>query len=182
MNAFKPETILDFWFEELTAKQWFAKDPALDADIAARFSSLHRAAIQGELFTWRTSATGRLAEIIVLDQFSRNMYRDEANAFASDPMALALAQEAVSVGSDQHLPAHQRQFLYMPYMHSESALIHDIAVSLFNQPGLERNLDFELRHKAIIDRFGRYPHRNAVLGRQSSAEELEFLQQPGSRF
>ena len=118
----------------------------------------------------------------MLDQFSRNIYRDDARSFASDTLALALAQEAVASGADQSLSAVERSFLYMPYMHSESAAIHIVAMQLFDQPGLESNLEFEKRHKAIIDRFGRYPHRNAVLGRASTPEEVEFLKQPGSSF
>ena len=118
----------------------------------------------------------------MLDQFSRNVYRDTARAFAQDALALALAQELVASGHDRSLPTAQRVFAYMPYMHSESALIHEQVLALFAQPGMENNLDFERRHKAIIDRFGRYPHRNAVLGRTSTPEELAFLNEPGSSF
>lgn len=154
----------------------------MDQHIIERFSGVLAKAAACECYEWRTTAHGRLAEIIVLDQFSRNIYREDAKAFANDTLALALAQEAVSSGDDQPLSAVERSFLYMPYMHSESAAIHRIAMQLFDQPGLENNLDFEKRHKAIIDRFGRYPHRNAVLGRTSTPEEVEFLKQPGSSF
>jgi uncharacterized protein (DUF924 family) len=119
---------------------------------------------------------------VVLDQFSRNVYRDTARAFAQDTLALALAQELVASGQDRSLPLAQRSFSYMPYMHSESALVHAQAVELFSQPGMEDTLRFELRHQAIIERFGRYPHRNAILGRKSTAEELAFLSEPGSAF
>ena len=125
---------------------------------------------------------GRLAEIIILDQFSRNMFRGNKLAFAADPLALALAQEAIAAGDDLKLAADERVFVYMPYMHSESRLIHAVAERLFRENGPKNNYDFELRHKAIIDRFGRYPHRNAVLGRTSTEEELAFLAQPGSSF
>jgi uncharacterized protein (DUF924 family) len=125
---------------------------------------------------------GRLAEIIVLDQFSRNVWRDTPRAFAQDALALALAQELVASGQDRSLPVAQRSFAYMPYMHSESALIHEQAVALFSQPGMADTLRFELQHKAIVDRFGRYPHRNAILGRSSTAKELAFLSGPGSSF
>ena len=135
-----------------------------------------------ELFEWRTSAKGRLAEIIVLDQFSRNMFRDTPLAFASDPLALVLSQEAISIGADEVLTSTQRSFLYMPFMHSESLIIHEAAVQLFTKNGVQSNLDFEMKHKAIIEQFGRYPHRNEILGRESTAEELEFLKQPGSGF
>ena len=174
--------ILDFWFVETAPSQWFATDDTFDAEIKSRFGDLHRQAIECELWDWRQQADGRLAEIIVLDQFSRNIFRDSPQAFAQDAVALALAQEAIACGDDGKLPSTQRAFLYMPFMHSESPLIHQRAVELFSQPGLEFNLKFELRHKEIIDRFGRYPHRNAVLGRTSSAEEMAFLQEPGSSF
>ena len=179
--------ILHFWFEELTDKQHFAKDAALDDMIRLRFRATLEAAARCELFAWRASssgvsAEGALAEIIVLDQLSRNVFRDTPRAFAQDSLALALAQVLVASGQDQRLSPAQRRFAYMPFMHSESPLIHAQAVQLFNQPGLEDGLDFELRHQAIITRFGRYPHRNAVLGRTSSAEELAFLSEAGSSF
>lgn len=176
------QAVLAFWFEELKPSQWWTKDPVMDATIQTRFGDLHRRAALGELDVWRQTPTGRLAEVIVLDQFSRNMYRDDARAFACDGMALALSQEAVARGDDQALGDVERSFLYMPYMHSESAVIHEAAVRLFLDNGIESNYEFELKHKVIIDRFGRYPHRNAILGRESTAEELEFLKQPGSGF
>jgi len=174
--------ILHFWFEELSDKQHFAKDPVLDASIGKRFGATLEAAARCELFAWRSTPQGRLAEILVLDQFSRNVYRDTARAFAQDALALVLAQELVAGGQDQQLTAAQRAFAYLPYMHSESLPIHAQAVQLFGQPGLENNLNFELRHRDILVRFGRYPHRNAALGRSSTTEELAFLSQPGSSF
>ena len=168
--------------DELTDKQHFAKDIVLDEQIRSRFGATLQAAAQCELFDWRATPQGRLAEIIVLDQFSRNVYRDTPRAFAQDALALGLAQELVASNQDQQLTTAQRCFAYMPYMHSESPLIHAQAIKLFALPGLESNLDFELRHQAIIARFGRYPHRNAVLGRVSTAEETAFLNQPGSSF
>lgn len=174
--------ILQFWFDELTPAQWWAVDPALDQTITERFAGIHAQAICCELYTWRDEPAGRLAEIIVLDQFSRNIHRATPSAFASDPLALALAQEAVALGADMALPQQQRSFLYMPYMHSESMTIHAAAEALFKANASKDSHDFELRHKAIIDRFGRYPHRNAILGRAPSDEELAFLQQPGSAF
>lgn len=176
------QTVIAFWFEEIEPKQWWIKDQRFDQLIYERFYQLHQAAIACELFTWRQHAQGRLAEIIVLDQFSRNMFRDTPQAFASDALALALAQEAVSLGCLQQLSSDQQAFLIMPYMHSESILIHDQAVALFKQIGKPENLDFEYKHKAIIDRFGRYPHRNAILGRQSTPQETDFLAQPDSSF
>jgi len=178
----KPDSILHFWFTELTPKHHFAKDAALDETITTRFGATLEAAARCELFAWRATPEGRLAEVLVLDQFSRNVYRDSPRAFAQDALALALAQQLVASGQDRSLPLAQRSFAYMPYMHSESALVHAQAALLFAQPGMEDTLHFELRHKAIIDRFGRYPHRNALLGRESSPEELAFLREPGSGF
>jgi len=155
---------------------------SLWADIRTRFGATLEAAAKCELFAWRATPQGRLAEVVVLDQFSRNVYRDTPRAFAQDALALALAQELVTSGQDRNLPLAQRSFAYMPYMHSESALVQTQAVALFSQPGLEDSLRFALRHKTIIDRFGRYPHRNAVLGRNSTPEELAFLSEPGSSF
>lgn len=177
-----PTEILTFWFSEITPKAWWSADPAFDTLLRQRFGPLLDSAAQGELFSWRVNAKGRLAEIIVLDQFSRNIHRDTPRAFAQDAAALVLAQEAVAAGVLPALEPIERTFLLMPYMHSESRLIHVQAEALFREFAPADNYDFELRHKAIVDRFGRYPHRNAILGRESSAEELEFLKQPGSRF
>lgn len=174
--------VLDFWFSEAGPKQWFRKDQAFDRTLTGRFGALHQAACRCELYAWRRTSQGALAEILVLDQFSRNIHRDQPGAFAQDPLALILAQNLVDRGGDRELPPEQRAFVYMPYMHSESSLIHQEALRLFDQPGLERNLHHERRHWAIIERFGRYPHRNAVLGRESTREEEAFLRQPGSSF
>lgn len=176
------ENILQFWFDELTPTQHFAQDDATDALIRARFGATWEAARQCELWGWRSTPQGRLAEILVLDQFSRNIHRGSPLAFAQDAQALALAQELVAGQHDAPLTPVQRAFAYMPYMHSESAAIHGQAMALFDQPGLENNLAFEVRHRDIVARFGRYPHRNAVLGRASTAEEIAFLAQPGSSF
>ena len=176
------QQILQFWFEEIEPKQWWKKDPAFDQLIASRFGGLHASAARCELYKWRASAEGRLAEIILLDQFSRNLYRNSSLAFACDPLALGLAQEAIAAGAEAALTPVQRSFLYLPFMHSESLAIHQVALQLYERNGLESNLEFERLHMSIIERFGRYPHRNAVLGRESTAEELVFLQQPGSSF
>lgn len=176
------DDVLHFWFKELTPAQHFTADPAVDGDIAQRFAAAWEAARRCELWTWRATPRGRLAEILVLDQFSRNIHRGTPLAFAQDALALALAQELVAGQHDRALSAEERAFAYMPYMHSESLALHDQAMLLFNQPGLENNLQFEVRHRDIIARFGRYPHRNAVLGRESTAEETAFLSQPGSSF
>jgi uncharacterized protein (DUF924 family) len=176
------QDVLKFWFEELAPAQWWVRDQALDRQISERFGELHRRAVQGELYGWRKDVRGRLAEVIVLDQFSRNIHRDSPLAFAADSMALALAQEVVAAGLDQRLSPLEKSVLYLPWMHSESLLMHEVAMQLYQAPGLEENLQFEIRHKDIIERFGRYPHRNTVLGRQSTPEEIAFLKQPGSSF
>ncbi len=174
--------VIEFWFNELEPKQWWQKSAEFDQIIESRFGNLHRKAAAGELYSWRETALGSLAEIIVLDQFSRNIYRNLPEAFVNDGMALALSQFAIFQKFDTQLSAIERVFLYMPFMHSESAAIHEQAVELFESAGLQSNLEFELRHKAIIDRFGRYPHRNKILGRPSTEEEIQFLKQPGSGF
>ena len=174
--------IIRFWFEEIEPAMWWKKDEEFDALLVARFAEVHARAGCCELFEWREEPEGRLAEIIVLDQFSRNMFRDSAKAFAHDALSLALAQEAVATGADQSLSPVQRSFLYMPFMHSESLQIHEVAVELFRANGIENNLEFEFKHKQIIERFGRYPHWNELLGRQSTAAEIEFLTKPGSSF
>ena len=176
------QAVIDFWFEECEPKQWWSNDQQFDKLITKRFADIHAKAVAGELFAWRHSAIGRLAEIIILDQFSRNIYRGTPQAFSSDPLALCLAQHAISHNCHNELTDEQRQFLYMPFMHSESAAIHIIAERLFNEPQMGKNKEFERLHKVIIDRFGRYPHRNDILGRESTPEEIEFLKQPNSSF
>jgi len=174
--------VIQFWFHDIEPVFWFKKDEAFDRQIRQQFEQTYWAATRGECFTWRVDAAGRLAEIIVLDQFARNLFRDSAQAFACDGMALLLAQEMVAQGLDEAMPVEMRKFVYMPYMHSESVIIHEQALKLFSQPGLEDNLHYEKLHFEIIRRFGRYPHRNKMLGRQSTQQELEFLEQPGSSF
>lgn len=178
----QPQSILDFWFDEATPAQHFGKSAEFDTAIRKRFGQTHAAASRSELSAWRDTPDGRLAEIIVLDQFSRNLHRDDPRAFAADPMALALAQEAIRAGADRALPTARKAFLYMPFMHSESPAIHIEALRLFGQPGLQYNYKYEVKHKTIIDRFGRYPHRNAALGRTSTADEIQFLKAPNSSF
>lgn len=176
------QEILDFWFNPEHQSLWFSKSDTFDQKIRQNFSKVHAQAVQAELWSWHKTADGRLAEIIVLDQFSRNLYRDQPLAFAQDGLALALAQEAISLNLDAQLNPEQRSFLYMPFMHSESKMMHEFALKLFQRLGNPVNLDYEKRHKKIIERFGRYPHRNKILGRESTPEELEFLDQPGSSF
>ena len=176
------EQVLSFWFDRHEPEQWWTKDAAFDEAIRSEFGALHTSAAKGELHDWRDRPDGRLAEIIVLDQFSRNLYREDARAFACDGMALTLAQEAVRVRADQAVPLERRKFFYMPYEHSESPRIHEIAVTLFEALDDPETLKYEHQHKAIIDRFGRYPHRNEALGRASTEEEIAFLKTPNSSF
>ena len=171
--------VLDFWFAADNEAYWFIEDPDFDQQIADKFGSIWQAAKQGECFAWRhntidgisnqqTDLAGRLAEIIVLDQFSRNLGRGQAVAFAQDTMALVLAQEAVHQAQFNTLPAQWRQFMIMPFMHSESAAIHKRYLPFFEQLSDANTLDFEHKHLAIIEQFNRYPHRNKALGRKST--------------
>ena len=176
------QQVLDFWFNEISPKMWWQKDLAFDTEIVRRFGELHQQAVLGELFELRENAESSLAEVIILDQFSRNIYRDTPEAFAADPLALALAQQAIKNGFDKSIEVDKRSFFYLPFMHSESKHIHEEALKLFTAHGNENNLEFELKHKVIIDRFGRYPHRNEILGRESTQEEIAFLSEPDSSF
>ncbi len=176
------QEIIKFWFEEIEKSQWWVKDENFDELIRTRFLDVHSKAIKCELFAWRETSLGALAEIIVLDQFSRNMFRDSPKSFAYDQLALALSQSAIARGIDSELSTEERSFLYMPFMHSESLAIHSVAESLFSTLGVTSSIEYEQKHKAIIEKFGRYPHRNRILGRESTPEEVEFLRLPGSSF
>jgi len=175
------EEVHRFWFVEHGSEDWFGASAEFDAAIAARFGNTHAAVMRGEAFGWRTSARGRLAEIIVLDQFSRQLFRGAAGAFAQDGMALVLAEELVAQGLDTALDESERLFAYLPYMHSESLVMHDEALRLFTALGNEKALDFEKKHRETLARFGRYPKRNAALGRESSREELAYIAANGDR-
>ena len=177
-----PDEIVAFWFDELAPRDWFRKSTALDRRIAQRFGATLTVAAQSGLKRWRTRPIGRLAEILVLDQFSRNIHRDTPQAFANDSEALALAREAIAAGDDNVLTRQQCAFLYMPFMHSEALVDHGVALRLYKSLGLAGHLKAERQHYAIIERFGRYPHRNALLGRQSTPAEKAFLREPGSSF
>lgn len=177
------QKVYSFWFHETSPEKWFNGGDEFDELLKHKFSDLVVQAAAGELYKWRSTTQGRLTEIIVLDQFTRNIYRGTPAAFACDGAALALAQEAVSAGILEQLESEdQRKFLLMPYMHSESKLIHEVAEPLFKKYTSAQTYEYEIRHKVIVDRFGRYPHRNAILNRESSAEEIEFLKQPDSSF
>jgi uncharacterized protein (DUF924 family) len=175
--------VLEFWFVQSRPRLWFAKDSAFDALLRERFLGLTRRAIAGELDAWDAEPPSALAMVLLLDQFPRQIRRDTAMAFAGDPQALALSLQAVERGSLEAEPEQaRRQFWLMPLMHAEDLPVQEAALPLFERFGDARTADFARRHRDVITRFGRFPHRNAALGRVSSAEELAFLQTPGSRF
>ena len=195
------KTILRFWFgtavndlevAEQCARLWWKKDPQVDNEIRKRFAAILEAAVNGERNEWLRDARGRLALIIVADQFSRNMYRDTPRAFAADKFSLSWCKDGLEEGADRALRPIERVFVYMPLEHSESIEDQNRSVALFrelaeNVSAEQRKLfdgyvDFAVRHREIVQRFGRFPHRNAILGRESTAEEAEFLQKPGSSF
>lgn len=178
----KYSEIIKFWFEILSPKQWWVKDASLDAMIKDKYTKLHEAAAAGGLKSWRVTDEGRLAEIIILDQFSRNMFRDTPNAFVFDGQAIDLCKSAIEQDTHKRLTPPKTNFLLMPYMHSESLVEHQIALPLFRDYTGDDTFEFEKRHCAIIERFGRYPHRNQILERQSTPQEIDFLNTPGSRF
>lgn len=177
----QPRELLDFWFVEHGPAQWYAADTDFDNACASRFGAIQAAAARGELYQWRATLDGRRAEIILLDQFSRQLHRDSAKAFAQDMMALTLAQHIVVEGLDQGLSPEEKLFVYMPYMHAESLVIQDIGMALFSQPDTEQWYDFQKGHRDCIARFGRFPKRNAALGRPSTPEESAYLAEIGDR-
>lgn len=174
-----PDRVLTFWFQDHTFADWFGGKSEFDHAVRAQFGALLASARQSELFVWRKTPKGRLAEIIVLDQFSRQLFRNDALAFASDPLALALAQEAVAQGDDDVLTDAERQFLYMPYMHSESLIVHDESVRVFAKLDDAGGLEYAQKHRAVIERFGRYPMRNKALNRTSTQQEIDYIAERG---
>lgn len=188
--------VLDFWFlpagdpgHDRFRVEWFRKDAAFDDSIRARFGDAVETALGGGFSDWEANADGALALILLLDQFTRNMFRDTARAFAGDARALAIAQGLVGSGRDKNLPPIRRWFVFMPFEHSEALIDQERSVALFaglrreaQQPAFESAYDYAVRHREIVERFGRFPHRNAALGRASTPEETAFLAQPGSGF
>jgi uncharacterized protein (DUF924 family) len=176
----RARAILDFWFHgDAERKEWFRKDEAFDKEIRANFLGLYEEAERGGLASWLESPADCLALVILLDQFPRNMFRGSARAFATDPRALAAARHAVDAGYDKRVGEVARTFFYLPFEHSESLADQERALQLFDgQP----NFEWARKHWEIVRRFGRFPHRNAVLGRQSTPAEIEFLKEPGSSF
>jgi uncharacterized protein (DUF924 family) len=176
----KAAEILRFWFEE-HPKDWFVKNPAFDADMRARFLALHEAAAAGQFAHWADDPGACLALVIVLDQFPRNMFRGEARAFATDAQARAAARVILERGWNRAMSQPQQLFAYLPFEHSESLADQVLCCELMKDFDAEQ-LRYAIRHREIIERFGRFPHRNAILGRESTPAELEFLKQPGSTF
>jgi len=171
-----PQEVLDFWFKESTPEQWFKRDSAYDNIIVSRFKSLHEQTVAGELDSWANTPEGALALVIALDQFSRNMYRNSSKAFATDAKALAISKAAIAKGFDDQLASSSmRHFLYMPFMHSEDLAMQDECVRLFEKLNDPRITKFAIGHREEIVRFGRFPGRNAALGRSSTPEEIEYL-------
>ncbi len=177
-----PQDIINFWFNEQNEANWFKSSDKFDREIEDKFGELYRESKSQLGVEWSETAVGMLAAVILFDQLPRNLFRDSPDAFASDALALQYAKKAISLGLDAQLTAEQNQFLYMPFMHSEDKAVQEECIALYetlNRPG---NLEFAIKHKAIIDRFGRYPHRNKALGRESTPEEIAFLKEPGSSF
>jgi uncharacterized protein (DUF924 family) len=192
-GAATPASVIGFWFGAADAldDRWFGGGPAFDREIAARFGADVDAALDGRLDGWAATPEGALALIVLLDQFTRNVHRGTPRAFAGDARALALARRMVAAGADLALPPLRRWFAYMPFEHAEDAAVQDEGVRLFERlaadAGVHREaladaLAYARRHRDVVARFGRFPHRNDILGRASTAAEVEFLRQPGSRF
>lgn len=188
----EPQEVLDFWFGREGdpgygefREEWFRKDENFDQEVRDRFGDLHARAASGELDSWKGEPESCLALVIVLDQFSRNMFRGDGRTHATDEKALEIAEYAIERAFDRELPAGWRMFLYMPFMHSEDIEIQRRSVDLFDRLKEQDGPDvtsYAIGHMEIVDRFGRFPHRNAILNRTSTPEEIEFLQQPGSSF
>ncbi|MDD5241669.1 MAG: DUF924 domain-containing protein [Sulfuricella sp.] len=171
-----PEEIIGFWYSAEMRQRWFSSTPELDADIRNRYESLWASAARGELDEWKSGPEGCLALIIVLDQFPLNMFRGEAKSFQTEHQAIEATKYALAKGYNKVLPAEQLAFLYMPLMHSENLEDQDLSVKLFAEARLESNLRFAQHHRELIRKFSRFPHRNAILGRESTPAEIEYLQ------
>jgi uncharacterized protein (DUF924 family) len=176
----RAEEVLSFWFEALMPEQWFAKSEALDREIGDLFEALRVAVLESKAAGWRDDPRTLLAAVILLDQFSRNVHRGTAEAFAADPLAQELASLAVARGWDRAMTPEQRQFLYLPFEHAESRELQAVSLSCFEALGQEEALEYARQHAEVIARYGRFPSRNAALGRQSTPEEKEYLAQPGA--
>jgi len=176
------DDVLRFWFDETPAIKWFEKDDVFDGCVRARGMALHEQAADLKLASWREDARGALAEVVLLDQFPRNMFRGSPRAYATDDLALKCAEYALDQGFDQALPSMQRRFFYLPFQHSENTEDQARQAALFAALDDAETYKWALRHQEIVDRFGRFPHRNAVLGRETKSEEAAFLLEPHSSF
>jgi uncharacterized protein (DUF924 family) len=175
MTEIGPKEVLDFWFKETPPAKWFASDPAFDAEIRRRFEAAWRLGCSGKLAHWEHEKSGALALILLFDQFPRNMFRGHADQFSTDHLALVIAKQAVDLSFDDQLQPEERNFLYMPFMHSEALADQKRSVQLFTALGDDNQLGFARKHHDVIERFGRFPHRNRMLGRESTPQEVEFL-------
>lgn len=178
MNRLSPRDVLDFWFDDANTKRWFRSTPAFDQEIRDRFDGIWKDAATGRLSNWEASAEGALALVILLDQFPLNMFRDRPEGYTGEARARAVAARAIERGFDKGLDDRAKAFLYLPFMHSEDLSDQDRSIALFEAAGLKNNLRWARHHREIVHRFGRFPHRNAVLGRDSTAEELAWLSSP----
>jgi uncharacterized protein (DUF924 family) len=174
--------ILSFWFEEIEPEQQFEKDPAFDETIRSRFGAAYEAAAAGDLDHWEADHASCLALVILLDQFSRNMFRDNARMYESDAKVLAIAKRAVADGGYKSLPQDQQRFLFLPYEHSEDLEDQKTCMTLMETLDDKSNVEYARNHLVIVERFGRFPHSNAIVGRTSTAEEIAFLKEPNSSF
>jgi uncharacterized protein (DUF924 family) len=175
-----PATIIDFWFDENSRDYWFRSTPEMDAQLRDRFIDTWLAAAENKLRAWEDSAEGSLALAIILDQFPLNMFRGKPLTFSTEAQARKIARAAIERGLDQQLSDEQKVFLYMPFMHSEEMADQNRSIELFDLPGLEQSFRFANHHRDIVQRFGRFPHRNEILGRHSSQDEIAYLASPDS--
>jgi len=169
------QDLIDFWFSDETSQYWFNSTEAFDRQLVDTYADTWQQAKQGELDDWQRTATGSLALVIVLDQFPLNMFRGTAKCFATEAQSRAVARNAIEKAYDREIAADQKSFMYMPFMHSENLNDQALSVELFSQPGLDNNLRFAKHHYEIVERFGRFPHRNKILGRESSEAEIKYL-------
>ncbi|WP_127144341.1 DUF924 family protein [Pelagibacterium montanilacus] len=167
--------VSDFWFSDHGPEDWFSGSPDFDVRVRAQLGDLHARAVRSELWEWRNSADGRLAEIILLDQVSRQLHRGEGQAFAADTMALALAQEMIAQGMDAPMDVNHKLFVYMPFQHAESLVIQEQSLRLFEAMGSDDYMEYARAHHETIARFGRFPFRNGALGRPSTPDELAYM-------
>lgn len=181
MNKPNAEDILSFWFEEISPKQQFIKDEKLDVEIKQRFGSLH-ASLKEDAPSFTDTPQGALAAILLFDQFSRNMFRGLGEAFETDPLALSIAKDLIASGADKGMPDNHRVFVYMPFMHAETLEDQVQSVALFTELGAASNIEYAIKHLEVVKKFGRFPHRNKALKRDSTKEEMIFINTPGTAF